>query len=77
MRFRWAMLALQNEHAAAYGHVRAFLAAQGKQKFTVPLYEVMAATSAGTRALAADIFAETQASLHISLRNRVAAVLAK
>ncbi len=77
IRFRWAMLGIQAEHEPTFAHARAFLASQGKQKFTVPLYEVMVATSATTRALAADIFAQTQASLHISLRNRVAAVLGK
>lgn len=76
VRFRWCMLGVKNEHAPTLALVRVFLTAQGKQKFTVPLYDRMLHTSPATKALAADIFAATQAALHVSLRNRVATLLA-
>eukprot|EP00051_Salpingoeca_urceolata_P027953 m.484162 g.484162 ORF g.484162 m.484162 type:complete len:637 (+) comp23235_c0_seq1:113-2023(+) len=76
LRFRWSKLIVKASNEARFDVVKQFLVDQGKQKFTIPLYQSMAKMSAATKKLAEDVFAATTTALNVAVRARVQRILA-
>ncbi|XP_078276838.1 aminopeptidase B-like [Rhinoraja longicauda] len=71
LRFRWVQIVVRNNYEDAFDELRDFLQSQGKQKYTVPLYQAMWTETEGTRKLAQEIFATTGNQLHQNVQNFV------
>ena len=74
VRFAWLRVALRNAYDPAVPSVEAFLSAQGRRKFVLPLYQTLAATAWG-RPVAERLYARTRAGYHSVTAGSVDAVL--
>jgi hypothetical protein len=76
VRFRWAQVLIKNAVLSKLDVVRAFLKAQGKQKFQIPLFRLLTGSAhPAVRQLAVDTFAESKLVLHVMVRDRIEALL--
>ncbi|BFZ19949.1 hypothetical protein BsWGS_22988 [Bradybaena similaris] len=75
VRFRWCEIVIKNEIEEKFEDIRQFLHSQGKQKYTKPLYQRMAAGSEKVRELARQIFDETKSFLHTNVHSYVKEIL--
>lgn len=72
---RWCEIVIKNDASEHFENVRNFLTIQGKQKYTKPLYKLMAKGTSNVRHLAGSIFKETRDALHICVRQYVIEIL--
>lgn len=74
--FRWSQVLIKNVVEAKLGFVRAFLELQGKQKFQIPIFRLLAmSASAALRAFAIETYALIRPSLHVMVRDRIELLL--
>ncbi|XP_035828765.1 aminopeptidase B [Aplysia californica] len=72
---RWCEIVIKNDASEHFDNVRNFLKSQGKQKYTKPLYVLMARGTDRARHLGASVFRETRDALHVQVRQYVAEIL--
>ncbi|XP_070532258.1 aminopeptidase B-like isoform X2 [Ptychodera flava] len=75
IQLRWSKITLKNDHQPDFPQVKEFLESQGKQKYTVPVYQCMQKGSPAAQKLANEVFAATRDQLHVNVENRVAKIL--
>ncbi|CAI5744997.1 unnamed protein product [Peronospora destructor] len=74
--FRWALILIKNVVIIKLPVVRRFLEMQGKQKFQLPVYRLLASSPNGdVRKFATDTYIATKSMLHVMVRNRIKLLL--
>ncbi|XP_030853386.1 aminopeptidase B [Strongylocentrotus purpuratus] len=71
IRLRWSQLTIGSDYADDLSNVKAFLIAQGKQKYTLPIYAALTKGSKRMKDFAVETFAATKDQLHINVRKHV------
>ncbi|KAL3666637.1 hypothetical protein V7S43_008259 [Phytophthora oleae] len=75
--FRWALVLIRNAASSKLFVVRRFLEMQGKQKFQLPVYRLLtASTNDEVRKFASETYAATKTMLHVVVRDRIELLLA-
>ncbi|KAG7392695.1 hypothetical protein PHYPSEUDO_015084 [Phytophthora pseudosyringae] len=75
--FRWALILIRNAVVGKLPVVRRFLEMQGKQKFQLPVYRLLtASTNNEVRKFASETYAATKSLLHVMVRDRIELLLA-
>ncbi|KAE8878202.1 Aminopeptidase B [Phytophthora fragariae] len=74
--FRWALVLIKNTVVSKLFVVRRFLEMQGKQKFQLPVYRLLASSSNDEmRKFASETYAATKSMLHVMVRDRIELLL--
>ncbi|TMW68584.1 hypothetical protein Poli38472_006052 [Pythium oligandrum] len=74
--YRWSHVLIKNEVNTKLDFVTRFMAMQGKQKFQIPVYRALVASSSPViQQLAKDIYHATRPTLHVMVRDRIEALL--
>jgi aminopeptidase B len=74
--FRWSQVLIKNAVVHKMGFVGNFLTIQGKQKFLIPIYRLLVASSNNTiQRFALEIYEKTKPTLHVMVRDRIEAIL--
>lgn len=78
VQYRWSQLLIKNNVIDRMSEfVSRFLKSQGKQKFQIPIYRLLASSSnAATNHFAREIYESTRSMLHVMVRHRIEAILA-
>ncbi|KAI9995274.1 hypothetical protein PInf_012325 [Phytophthora infestans] len=75
--FRWALVLIKNDVTTKLSVVHRFLEMQGKQKFQLPIYRLLTASSnEEVRKFAVDTYTATKNMLHVMVRDRIELLLA-
>eukprot|EP00644_Phytophthora_capsici_P016416 jgi/Phyca11/549954/estExt2_Genewise1Plus.C_PHYCAscaffold_340301 len=74
--FRWALVLIKNAVVSKLFVVRRFLEMQGKQKFQLPVYRLLtASTNDEVRKFASETYTATKNLLHVMVRDRIELLL--
>ncbi|XP_063966411.1 aminopeptidase B-like [Lytechinus pictus] len=71
IRLRWSQVTIRSDFSDDLPNVKAFLIAQGKQKYTVPIYAALMKGSTRMKDFAAEMAALTKDQLHVNVRKYV------
>ena len=74
MNLRWSMLTIRHAYWDDLPNVRAFLLAQGKQKYQLPLYRALVKSAEGT-AFAKEVFEVARPALHATVIGYITKIL--
>ncbi|XP_059151460.1 aminopeptidase B-like [Physella acuta] len=75
LRLRWSKLVIKNNLTERKEDVKKFLLSQGKQKYTLPLYDCMLHGSVEMKEYAGNCFLETKDLLHVNVRKNIKKLL--
>ncbi|KAH9488883.1 hypothetical protein Btru_058285 [Bulinus truncatus] len=75
IRQRWCEVVIKNDQLEYKEDIRSFLHSQGKQKYTLPIYQLMMKGSEDFKNFALEVFLETESSLHVTVRGYVRKIL--